>query len=152
MLKINIRTKALQPMLDWLKAVKEQDIRSESRLREILSMEDYQIEFARYGMEGLPVCGISSEEAVDYFLNFDRRNFTNQRLQVKKESFLKFFENMEASLETLQLFSSFSEEDIMLIEKLLTNGLPDRLLENDIHMNIILILSAGPMKITLISM
>ena len=55
MLKINIRTQTLQPMLDWLKTAKEQNVRSEFQLREILSMPDYQVEFDRYGMEGLPV-------------------------------------------------------------------------------------------------
>lgn len=143
MLKINIRTQTLQPMLDWLKAAKEQNIRSEFRLREILSMEDYRIEFSRYRSEGLPVCGISFEEAVDFFLNFDGKDFDNQRLQVKKESFLKFYENMDASLETLRLFSSFTDDDITCVEKLLAGGLPDELLRGDIEMNIILIVSIG---------
>lgn len=143
MLTINICTEALRPMLDWLKTAKEQNVRNELQLREILQMKDYQIEFARYGMEGLPVCGISFEEAVDFFLNFDRKDFENPRLQLKKESFLKFYENMEASLETLQLFSSFSEDEIACIEKLLANGLPDKLLCRDIDMNIILIVSIG---------
>ena len=87
MLKINIRTQTLQPMLAWLKTAKEQNVRSEFRLREILSMDDYRIEFARYGSEGLPVCGISFEEAVDFFLNFDCKDFDNPRLQVKKRVF-----------------------------------------------------------------
>ena len=143
MITINTCTQALQPMLDWIKTAKEQNVRNECQLREILQMEDYQIEFARYGMESLPVCGISFEEAVDFFLNFDRKDFENPRLQVKKESFLKFYENMEASLETLQLFSSFSEDEIACIEKLLANGLPDKLLCRDIDMNIILIVSIG---------
>lgn len=100
MLKINIRTQTLQPMLAWLKTAKEQNFRSEFRLREILSMEDYGIEFARYGSEGLPVCGISFEEAVDFFLNFDCKDFDNPRLQVKKESFNKFYGSAEGSLWT----------------------------------------------------
>lgn len=143
MLKINIHTQTLPPMLVWLKTAKEQNIRSEYRLREILSMDDYRIEFARYGMEGLPVCGISFEEAVDFFLNFDCKDFENPRLQVKKESFLKFYENMDASLETLQLFSSFSDEEIACVERLLAGGLPDELLRSDINRNIILIVSIG---------
>ena len=143
MLKINIRTQTLQPMLDWLKTAKEQNVRSEFQLREILSMPDYQVEFDRYGMEGLPVCRISFEEAVDFFLNFDCKDFDNPRLQVKKESFLKFCENMDASLKTMQLFSSFSEDEIACIEKLLANGLPDKLLRSDIDMNILLIVSIG---------
>lgn len=142
-LKIHICTQALRPMLDWLKTAKDQNIRNEPRLRSILHMEDYQTEFARYSMEGLPVCGISFEEAVDFFLNFDRKDFDNPRLQVKKESFLKFYENMDASLQTLQLFSSFSEEEIACIEKLLANGLPEKILRSDISINIILIVSIG---------
>lgn len=130
-------------MLDWLKTAREQNVRNEARLREILQMEDYRIEFARYGMEGLPVCGISFEEAIDFFLNFDRKEFSNPRLQAKKESFLKFYENMDASLKTMNLFSSFSEAEIAHIEKLLANGLPDELLCRNIDMNIILIVSIG---------
>lgn len=143
MLKISIHTKALQPMLDWLKTAKEKHIRSEFQLRQVLSMDDYRVEFARYGMEGLPVCGISLEEAVDFFLNFDCKDFENPRLQLKKESFLKLYENMDSTLETLQLFASFSEEEIAYIEKILANGLPDSLLRADINMNIILIVSIG---------
>lgn len=142
-MKINIRTQTLDPMLDWLKTAREQNVRNEARLREILQMEDYRIEFARYGMEGLPVCGISFEEAIDFFLNFDRKEFSNPRLQAKKESFLKFYENMDASLKTMNLFSSFSEAEIAHIEKLLANGLPDELLCRNIDMNIILIVSIG---------
>lgn len=142
-MKINIRSQTLDPMLDWLKTAREQNVRNEARLREILQMEDYRIEFARYGMEGLPVCGISFEEAIDFFLNFDRKEFSNPRLQAKKESFLKFYENMDASLKTMDLFSSFSEAEIAHIEKLLANGLPDELLCRNIAMNIILIVSIG---------
>ncbi len=143
MLKINIHTQALQPMLDWLRAAKEQNIRNEQRLREILQTEDYRIEFARYGMEGLPVCGISFEEAVDFFMNFDRKEFSNPRLQAKQESFLKFYGNMDASLKTMQLFFSFSEDDIACIEILLANALPDRLLLREMDMNILLLVSIG---------
>ena len=73
MLKLNICTQALQPMLNWLNAAKKQNVRSEYQLREILRMDDYGIEFARYGAEGLPVCGISFEEAMDFFLTLTVR-------------------------------------------------------------------------------
>ena len=143
MLKLNICTQTLQPMLDWLNVAKKQNVRSEYQLREILRMEDYGVEFSRYGAEGLPVCGISFEEAVDFFLNFDCKDFENPRLQMKKDSFVKFYETMETTLEVLQLFTSFSDSEIAYIEQLLTNGLPDRLLRSDIPMNIILIISIG---------
>jgi len=50
---------------------------------------------------------------------------------------------MDATLEKLQLFNSFSDTEIAYIENLLTNGLPDKLLRSDINMNIILIISIG---------
>ena len=106
-------------------------------------MDDYRIEFARYGQECLPVCGISFEEAIDFFLHFDCKGFDNPRLQGKKESFLKFYENMDESLKMLQLFDSVSDAEITYVERLLANGLPDELLRRDIHMNIILIVSIG---------
>lgn len=143
MLKIVMNTDSLQPMLDWLHAAKTQGVRDEKRLREILNMEDYRVEFARYGMEGLPVCGISFDEAVDFFLNFDRKDFENQRLQIKKESFLKFYENMDGALNDLRLFSHFTGEDIGVVEKLLENALPERLLREELEIHILLLISIG---------
>lgn len=143
MLKITIRTDALQPMLDWLKQAKTEGVRDEARLLEILQMPDYQVEFARYGMEGLPVCGISYEEAVDFFLHFGQKKFANPRLREKRKSFLPFYENMEAATASLELFSSFSREEIGLIETLLKNGLPESLLQQDLDIRILLLISIG---------
>ena len=36
-------------------------------------MPDYGVEFQRYAEPNLPVCGISFEEAVDFFLHFDEK-------------------------------------------------------------------------------
>lgn len=143
MLKIVVHNQALQPMLSWLEKAKTENLRDENRLREILRMEDYSIEFARYGMEGLPVCGISFEEAVDFFLNFDRKDFDNQRLQVKKNSFLPFYENMGDAVSGLGLFTDFTREDICQIERLLQNGLPEKLLEHTLEIHILLVISIG---------
>ena len=143
MLKIMMNTDALQPMLEWLRAAKTKGVRDEKRLREILNMEDYRVEFARYGMEELPVCGISFEEAVDFFLNFDRKNFENQRLQIKKDTFMSFFENMDVAMDALNLFSHFSGEDIGVIETLLKNALPEKLLQEDLQIHILLLISIG---------
>ena len=96
-----------------------------------------------YGAEDLPVCGISFEEAVDFFMHFDCKDFDNPRLQIKKESFLTFYENMDANLKTMHLFDSFSEAEIAFVEKLLASGLPDALLRDDLTINIILIVSIG---------
>ena len=67
-MRIEISKSTVEPMTSWLKSSKEQGVRDEARLREILSMHDYGVEFQRYGEPGLPVCGISFEEAVDFFL------------------------------------------------------------------------------------
>lgn len=69
---------------------KNENIRDEKTLREILKMKDYQVEFARYSQEGLPVCGISFEEAVDFFLNFDKKSFDNPPFRIQKRIFYSF--------------------------------------------------------------
>lgn len=143
MLKIRINTDALQPMLNWLRASKEQGLRDEDTLRRILKLEPYQIEFARYGSEGLPVCGISYEEAVDFFLHFDEKSFQNPRLQTKQPVFAAFYDHMEESLETLQLFSSLSQADCAVVETLLQNGLPQALLNEDLEITVLLVISIG---------
>ena len=83
-MKIKFNVDTIKPMSSWLLKSKKENIRNEKALREILKMKDYQVEFARYSQEGLPVCGISFEEAVDFFLNFDKKSFDNPRLEYKK--------------------------------------------------------------------
>ena len=78
-------------MTAWLSQRKKTGTGDESALRQILSLPEYQVEFARYASPNLPVCGISFEEAVDFFMNFDRKDFENPRLQYKKDSFLASF-------------------------------------------------------------
>ena len=86
-MNIRFHTDTIRPMTDWLMRRKQQNLPDEAELREILRMPDYEVEFRRYGEPGLPVCGISFEEAVDFFMNFDRKEFDNLRLQYKKDSF-----------------------------------------------------------------
>ena len=78
-------------MIDWLFERKKNGQGDEEELRQILSLPDYKVEFERYGLANLPVCGINFEEAVDFFMNFDKKDFINQRLQYKKESFIRFY-------------------------------------------------------------
>ena len=73
--KIIFNTSALGPMLDWLSERKRTGEGNEKRLREILALPDYKVEFERYANPSLPVCGISFEEAVDFFMCFDRKDF-----------------------------------------------------------------------------
>lgn len=70
-MKIEISNATVEPMAAWLKDARKTGNRDEKELRQILSMPDYEIEFRRYGEPNLPVCGISFEEAVDFFLHFD---------------------------------------------------------------------------------
>lgn len=53
---------------------------------EILELPQYKTELARY-VSVLPVCGISKEEAKDFFINFDKKEFDNPRRQIKKPMF-----------------------------------------------------------------
>ncbi len=142
-MKIRFHADTVKPMTEWLLNRKKYGISDERRLREILTMPDYQVEFARYGVPGLPVCGISYEEAVDFFMNFDRKDFENPRLQNKKESFLKFYSHMEDRLKMIDRFSSLTQEDCDLIEKLLANGLTKDCLKETPELGIILIISIG---------
>ena len=143
MIKIKFNKDCINPMILWLRKSKKDNVRSIDELKEILSAPDYQVEFDRYSMEGLPVSGICFNEAVDFFMNFDKKDFVNPRLQIKKESFIKFYNNLEERLDLINMFSSLSDEDINTIENLLINGLPDYTLKEDIKLNIILIISIG---------
>lgn len=142
-MKVTFHTDSLQPMIDWLMTYKSTGLRDEAELRRILTMPDYQVEFARYGMNGLPVCGICFEEAVDFFLNFDTKDFENPRLQSKKASFLSFFNALEERIETIRRFTSVSDKDLECMEELLKNGLPDRVLSDIDELTIIYIVSIG---------
>ena len=72
-MKIEISNATVAPMTAWLKDGRESGNRDEKKLRQILSMPDYEIEFRRYGDPNLPVCGISFEEAVDFSFTLMRR-------------------------------------------------------------------------------
>ena len=142
-MKIKFNLDCIKPMVDWLLDSKNNGIRDEKRLRDILNMPGYQIEFARYGSPNLPVCGINYEEAVDFFLNFDKKDFENERLQYKKESFITFYNEIEERLKKINLITSISEHDYEVIETLVKNGLPDEATKDIPELNIILIVSIG---------
>ena len=142
-MKISFNTSTIKPMIDWLLQRKKIGQGNEKTLRRILSLPDYDVEFKRYGLPNLPVCGINFEEAVDFFLNFDKKDFDNQRLQYKKESFIRFYQDIENRLSSIQTFTSLAEEDHELIQRLLQNALPDEALCDTPELNIILIVSIG---------
>ena len=48
-MKIKFNLDCIKPMIDWLLESKKNNVRDENKLREILNMPDYKIEFARYG-------------------------------------------------------------------------------------------------------
>jgi len=142
-MKINFNTETLQPMIEWLMNYKKTGQKDKEKLIEILNMPDYMVEFSRYSLDSLPVCGISFDEALDFFMNFDKKDFNNPRLQYKKPLFLKFFQSIESNIKRIEMFTSLKKEDINLIERLLENGLPQSVLKNKSEFNIILIVSIG---------
>ena len=142
-MKIEISNATVEPMAAWLKDARITGNRDEKELRQILSMPDYEIEFRRYGEPNLPVCGISFEEAVDFFLHFDEKDFENPRLSAKKESFLTFYNDLEKRLQRIALMNSITPSDLKLVEQLLENGLPAHLLRELNHFTVLLTISIG---------
>lgn len=130
-------------MTAWLSQRKKTGTGDESALRQILSLPEYQVEFARYASPNLPVCGISFEEAVDFFMNFDRKDFENPRLQYKKESFLAFYDDLEERAARIGEFLSLSEEDYAWINTALKNALPDALVADLPELEILFTVSIG---------
>ena len=142
-MKVRFHTDTIKPMLGWLMNYKRYGTRDEAELRRIFTMPDYQVEFARYGLKELPVCGISIEEAVDFFMHFDKKDFDNPRLQNKKDTFLSFYNELEERIAGIEMFTSISESDLEIIDQLLQNGLPDAVLKDIDELDIILIVSIG---------
>ena len=142
-MKINFNTETVKPMSQWLMKRKRLGKGDEEELRDILGLPDYKVEFERYSDPGLPVCGISFEEAVDFFMNFDQKDFENPRLQYKKDSFAAFYDDLEERLKKIGEFTALDTEDYRTMETLLENGLPDDLLGEMQELNIILIISIG---------
>ncbi|MGM9624533.1 MAG: DUF5700 domain-containing putative Zn-dependent protease [Eubacteriales bacterium] len=142
-MKIEISNATVAPMTAWLKEGRQSGVRDEKTLREILSMPDYEIEFRRYGEPNLPVCGINFEEAVDFFLHFDEKEFENPRLSGKKESFLAFYNDLDARLQRIEMLNSITPGDLELVGQLLGNGLPEDLLQKQEHYTVLLTISIG---------
>ena len=140
---IKISNASVAPMTAWLKRARASGIRDEQELRRILSMPDYEIEFRRYGEPNLPVCGICFEEAVDFFLHFDEKDFDNPRLAGKKDSFLAFYNDLDARLQRIELINSITPDDLKLVEGLLENGLPEDLLQEMDAFTVLLTISIG---------
>ena len=142
-MKIEISSEAVAPMTAWLEEARKSGVRDEMELRRILSMPDYEIEFRRYGEPNLPVCGIRFEEAVDFFLHFDEKEFENPRLAGKKESFLAFYNDLDARLQRIEMINSITPDDLKLVEGLLENGLPEDLLKEVDDFTVLLTISIG---------
>ena len=142
-MKIEISSEAVAPMTAWLEEARKSGVRDEMELRRILSMPDYEIEFRRYGEPNLPVCGIRFEEAVDFFLHFDEKEFENPRLAGKKESFLAFYNDLDARLQRIEMINSITPDDLKLVEGLLENGLPAYLLQELEDFTVLLTISIG---------
>ena len=142
-MRIEISTATVEPMTAWLTAARKSGIRDEEKLRQILSMPDYEIEFQRYGDPNLPVCGIRFEESVDFFLHFDEKKFENPRLSGKQESFLAFYNDLDARLGRMDLVNSITADDLQLVEQLLENGLPAYLLQQLEPITVLLTISIG---------
>ena len=142
-MNIQINSQTVPLMAAWLKNARDVGLRDEAALRELLRHPDYQVEFARYGEPNLPVCGISYEEAVDFFLHFDEKKFHNPRLDYKQEMFLSFYRDLDRRLEKMKLLQSITEKDLLLVQKLLENALPESVLNAIPEITVLLTVSIG---------
>ncbi|MDD2434050.1 MAG: DUF5700 domain-containing putative Zn-dependent protease [Bacilli bacterium] len=141
-MKVTFDTKAIQPMADWLMK-RKRGVSNEAELRTILKLPEYGVEFKRYNSPGLPMAHISYEEAVDFFLNFDKKTFTNPRLEYKREYFIKFYEDLENKMKLVEMFNSITSQDQEQILTLLKNGLPSEIAKQDNETIVLLIVSIG---------
>lgn len=142
-MNVDIRSGSIAAMYSWLKESRDSGKRDEEALRQILSLPDYAIEFQRYGDPRLPICGISFEEAVDFFLHYDEKEFQNPRLASKQPTFLAFVQNLDHALEQLELLSSLGPDDLLQVEQILAGSLPDWLLQEQLHFTLLLTISIG---------
>ena len=143
-MKIHFLTSSIKPMYDWLLDYKTNNNKDVNKLKKILSSDDYKIEFSRYGLKNLPVSTIDFNDAVDFFTNFNNKDFENPRLQYKKPYFLKFYNDLEKKIELINLFTNFNLQDEELIDNLLINGLPNEFLNKDEEVfNVLFIISIG---------
>lgn len=123
-MRIIFKTSAIAPMKEWQSLRQKNGYGDEASLRKILALDDYAPEFARYGNKSLPVCTISFEEAVDFFLHFTDKSFTNKRLEYKRDSFLNFYNNLEENDSLIKEYSSFGKREEKEVENLLSSALP----------------------------
>lgn len=142
-MKIEFNTSAIEPMYQWLKDRQANGRGNQEQLRQILQLPDYLVELARYGSAGLPTCGISLDEAVDFFMNFDTKTFSNPRLAYKQPYFKKFYDNLDGQKETMALFHNITAADMEVIAETLKAGLPGQLADEETTYNIIFIISIG---------
>ena len=142
-MKIEIRKGTVLQMASWLQSARDTGARDEAELRRILSLPDYQVEYARYGDPNLPTCGITPEESVDFFLHFDEKSFDNPRLEYKKASFLEFYRDLDHRLEQLSVLDAITDDDIALVQSLLKNALPNAVFDSVEQITILFTISIG---------
>lgn len=145
-MQIKILNTSVKPMFDFLLKYKQTGQRDETELRKILNHEDYKIEFLRYGLEDLPICNITYEDSVYFFMNFDKEdfiNFDNKRLQYKLDYFKDFFNNLEERYEYYQKYCMLNDNDLNNVLELLRAGMPDDLLSKIDEYNILFTISIG---------
>ena len=135
-MNVDIRSGSIAAMYSWLKESRDSGKRDEEALRQILSLPDYAIEFQRYSDPRLPICGISFEEAVDFFLHYDEKEFQNPRFASKQPTFLAFIQNLDHALEQLELLSSLGPDDLLQVEQILAGSLPDWPYGHYIHFDV----------------
>ncbi len=89
------------------------------------------------------MCGISREEAEDYFLHFDEKRFENPRLQSNKELCSAFYADPDRLEASVSLLTRLDRDDLRRVERLLEAALPESMCREDRQFTVVLLFSIG---------
>ncbi len=144
-MKISISYSSVSPMLEFLKNLKA-GTADKKTLHKLLLHEDYQVEFQRYGVKGLPIGNITQSEFETYLMNcldLAANEIENPRLRIRHADFVDFINHVEDyQLENIDILK-ISEADLEKIETNLQNAfLPEHLRRLD-EIKILVTVSIG---------
>jgi hypothetical protein len=123
---INIRYETVSKMLLLCRKHKD-GVLKQTELEELLDHEDYKLEFQRYNQKGMPMCGITKEEFIDYFMNFfslDIADIKNERLKMHHEQYTYLFNNLDFYENEIKKLNTLNVELFKEGLKYTFNGLP----------------------------
>lgn len=144
-MKITVSTSSVPMMIENLKELKA-GILTKEKLHKTLLHKDYQVEFARYNQEGMPLSTIPMEEYEEYLLNclnLEEAQVENPRLRMRHKELVEFINSIESfSINVLDKLNA-NPKVLQVVESNLKNGLDDRGFNSLKELNIISTIGIG---------